>query len=138
MFASLTDEIKHLNTVFIKIKYSTDIIERNTYIRTNDGSNNSYTTTATIPYMRGTSETVARILRPYVQHPSCIQTPVDFTLRSLLTNVTGKEEPVESPRAVYQIKCSDCQATYTFCCSFTQNIQSFTSTVETITQIYLH
>ena len=27
---------------------------------------------------------------------------------------------------------------YTFCCSFTQNIQSFTSTVETITQIYIH
>ena len=27
---------------------------------------------------------------------------------------------------------------YTFCCSFTQNIQSFTSTVETITQVYIH
>ena len=27
---------------------------------------------------------------------------------------------------------------YTFCCSFTQNVQSFTSTVETITQIYIH
>ena len=27
---------------------------------------------------------------------------------------------------------------YTFCCSFAQNIQSFTSTVETITQIYIH
>ena len=30
------------------------------------------------------------------------------------------------------------QSYYTFCCSFTQNIQSFTSTVETITQIYIH
>ena len=39
-------------------------------------------------------------------------------------------------------KCSgleiNFEETYTFCCSFTQNIQSFTSTVETITQIYIH
>ena len=27
---------------------------------------------------------------------------------------------------------------YTFCCSFTINIHSFTSTVETIRQIYVH
>ena len=46
---SLTDEIKHLNTVFIKNNYNTDFIERNTYNRPNDSSNNSYTTTATIP-----------------------------------------------------------------------------------------
>ena len=62
---SLTDEIKHLNTVFIKNNYNTDFIKRNTYIRPNDSSNNSYTTTATIPYIRGTSETIAHILRPY-------------------------------------------------------------------------
>ena len=48
---SLTDEIKHLNTVFIKNNYNTDFIERNTYNRPNDSSNNSYTTTATIPYV---------------------------------------------------------------------------------------
>ena len=62
---SLTDETKHLNTVFIKNNYNTDFIERITYIRPNDGSNNSYTSTATIPYVRSTSETIARILRPY-------------------------------------------------------------------------
>ncbi|KAK2550408.1 hypothetical protein P5673_028927 [Acropora cervicornis] len=50
---SLTDEIKHLNTVFIKNNYNTDFIERNTYNRPNDSSNNSYTTTATIPYVQG-------------------------------------------------------------------------------------
>ena len=47
---SLTDEIKHLNAVFIKNNYNIDFIECNTYIRPNDSSNNSYTTTATIPY----------------------------------------------------------------------------------------
>ena len=40
-------------------------MEHNTYIRLNNSSNNSYTTTATIPYVRGTSETIAHILRPY-------------------------------------------------------------------------
>ena len=39
---SLTDEIKHLNTVFTKNNYSTDFIERNTHTRPNDSSNNSY------------------------------------------------------------------------------------------------
>ena len=61
---SLTDEIKHLNTVFIKNNYNTDFIERNIYIRPNDSSTNSYTNTATISYIRGTSETIARTLQP--------------------------------------------------------------------------
>ena len=61
---NLTDESKPLNSVFIKNNYSTDFIERNTYVRLNNSSNNSYTTTA-IPYIRGTSETIARMLRPY-------------------------------------------------------------------------
>ena len=106
---SLTDEIKHLNTVFIKNNYNTDFIERNTYIRTNDNSNNLYSTSATIPYIRGTSETIARILRPYnirVAHK-----PI-FTLRRLLTNVKGKDKPEDRPGAVYKIHCFDCQATY--------------------------
>ena len=56
---TLTDKIKHLNTDFTKNNYNTDFIKCNTYIRPNDSSNNSYTTTATIPYVRGTSETIA-------------------------------------------------------------------------------
>ena len=106
---SLTDKIKHLNTVFIKNNYNTDFIERNTYNRPNDSSNSSYTTTATIPYVRGTSETIARILRPYnirVAHKPT------FTLRRLLTHVKGKDKPEDRPGAVYKIHCSDCQATY--------------------------
>ena len=106
---SLADETNHLNTVFIKNNYSTDFIKRNTYVRPNYSSNNSYTATATIPYIRGTCETIARILRPYnirVAHKPM------FTLRRLLTNVKDKDEPEDRPGAVYKIKCSDCQATY--------------------------
>ena len=83
--------------------------ERNTYIRPNDSSNNSYTTAATIPYVRGTSETVARILRPYnirVAHK-----PI-FTLRRSLSDVKGKDKPEDRSGAVYIIHCSDGQATY--------------------------
>ena len=62
-----------------------------------------------MPYIRGTSETITRILRPYnirVAHKPM------FTLRRLLTNVKDKEEPEDRPGAVCKIKCSDCQATY--------------------------
>ena len=62
---SLTDKTKHLNTGFIKNNYGTDFIECNTYVRLNDSSNHSYTTTATIPHIQGTSETIASILQPY-------------------------------------------------------------------------
>ena len=66
-------------------------------------------TTATIPYIKGTSETIARILQPYnirVAHK-----PIT-TLRQLLTNVKDKDEPSDRRGAVYKIKCCDCQATY--------------------------
>lgn len=63
---SLTDEINHLNTVLIQNNYSTDFVKHDTYIRLNDSSNDPYTTTATIPYIRGTSKTIARILPPYI------------------------------------------------------------------------
>ncbi|XP_067048662.1 uncharacterized protein [Acropora muricata] len=106
---SLTDEIKHLNTVFTKNKYSTDFIKRNTYIRPKDSSNNSYTTTATIPYIQGTSETIARILRPYIIRVA--HKPI-FTSRRLRTNVEGKDKPEDRLGAVNKIHCSDCQATY--------------------------
>ena len=59
-----------------------------------------------MPYKRGTSETIARMLRPYnirVAHKPM------FTLRRLLTNV--KDKPEDRPGADYKIKCSDCQAT---------------------------
>ena len=66
-------------------------------------------TTATIPYIRGTSETIARILQPYnirVAHK-----PIT-TLQRLLTNVKGKDKPEDRQGAVYKIKCCDCQASY--------------------------
>jgi len=54
-------------------------------------------TTATIPYIKGTSVTIARILQPYnirVAHK-----PIT-TLRQLLTYVKDKDEPSDRQGAV--------------------------------------
>ena len=72
-------------------------------------TNSGPVTTATIPYFRGTSETIARILQPYnirVAHK-----PIT-TLRRLLTNVKDKDKPEDRQGVVYKIKCCDCQASY--------------------------
>jgi len=66
-------------------------------------------TAATIPYIKGTSETITQILQPYnirVAHK-----PIT-TLHQLLMNVKDKDEPNNKRGAVYKIKCCDCQATY--------------------------
>ena len=106
----LQDEYKHLRSVFDKNGYNTDFVSRNihTHTRTNT-TDNQPTATATIPYIRGTSETIQRILQPYnirVAHK-----PIT-TLRRLLTNVKDKDRPQDRLGAVYKIACSDCDCTY--------------------------
>ena len=109
---SLTDEIKYLDNVFNKNNYNRDFIRYNTYRNSEPNATNTNATpvtTATIPYIKGTSETIARILQPYnirVAHK-----PIT-TLRQLLTNVKDKDEPSDRRGVVYKIKCCDCQATY--------------------------
>jgi len=88
---SLTIETKHLNTVFIK-NDSTDFIERNTYLRPNDSSNNLYTTI----YRHYTLHT--RDLRNHsmhtttLQHPSCRKNPC-----SLYKQFTRSNAPTTRP-----------------------------------------
>ena len=110
---SLQDETDYLNNVFSKNNYNTDFVRRNTHSNidsnTQTNVNSGPVTTATIPYIRGTSETIARILQPYnirVAHK-----PIT-TLRRLLTNVKDKDKPENRQGAVYKIKCCDCQASY--------------------------
>ena len=109
---SLTDETNYLNNDFSKNNCNADFVRRNTYKPTEHNATNANptpVTTATILYIQGTSETIARILQPYnirVAHK-----PIT-TLRQLLTNVKDKDEPNDRQGAVYKIKCCDCQATY--------------------------
>ena len=101
---SLTDEIKHLNTVYIKnnhkSNYNTDFIERKTYIRPNDSSDNSYTT-AIIPYIRGTSEIIVRIyyhLTTFELHtnPSSLYHAYSLMLREKTNQQTDQEQCIRS------------------------------------------
>ena len=86
---SLQDESDYLNNVFSKNNCNTDFVRRNTHSNTdsNTQTNSGRVTTATIPYIRGTSETIARILQPYNIHVA--HKPIT-TLRRLLTNVKDK------------------------------------------------
>ena len=90
---SLRDENKYLERVFMKNNYDADFIRRNIYRPTNaDATNQNLThvTTVTIPYIKGTSETISRILQPYnirVAHKPTT------TLRHLLTNVKDRPAP---------------------------------------------
>ena len=65
---SLRDENRYLERVFHKNNYNADFIERNNYRPTEADAtirNPTPLTTVTIPYIKGTSETISRILQPY-------------------------------------------------------------------------
>ena len=67
---SLQDETDDLKNLCSKNNYNTDFVRRNTHgntdsnTQTND-KNSGPVTTATIPYIRGSSETIVRMLQPY-------------------------------------------------------------------------
>jgi len=109
---SLRDENKYLERVFQKNNYNADFIKRNIYRPSEaDETNRNPTpvTTVTIPYIKGTSETISRILQPYnirVAHKPTT------TLQHLLTNIKDRDKPNNRQGAVYKIRCSDCQASY--------------------------
>ena len=111
---SLSDENKYLDRAFSKNNYNEDFIQRNTHrpTTTTEANDNAIpTTTATIPYIKGISEKISRILQPFnirVAHKP------NTTLRQLLTNVKDKDknEPRNRQGAVYKINCSDCHAPY--------------------------
>ena len=98
-----------------KSNYDTDFVRRNTHSNTTADSNTQTdvksgpVTTATLPYIRGTSETTSRILQPY--NIRVAQKPIT-TLRLLLTNVNDKDKLEDRQGAVYKVKCYDCQAIY--------------------------
>ena len=69
---SLYDENEHLRQIFHKNDYSDEFIDTNNYKQNkqNDECANTETKielrTVSLPYIRGTSETIARILKPFI------------------------------------------------------------------------
>ena len=111
---SLRDENEHLRQIFHN-DYSDEFIDTNKYKhdKQNDVCTNTETknelTTVSLPYIRGTSETIARILKPFnirIAHKPT------RTLRHLLTNVKDKDDPKDRQGTVYRIRCNDCNGTY--------------------------
>ena len=112
---SLRDENEHLRQIFHKNNYSDEFIDTNKYkhdkqndVRANTETKNELTTVS-LPYIRGTSETIARILKPVnirIAHKPTT------TLRHLLTNVKDKDDPKDRQGTVYRIRCNDCNGTY--------------------------
>ena len=104
---SLQDETDYLNNVFSKKITTRTLLDGTLTVNTDSNThriNSGPVTTATIPYIRGTSETIARILQPYnirVAHK-----PIT-TLRRLLTNVKDKDKPEDRQGAVYKIKARE-------------------------------
>ena len=67
---SLSEGNKYLDRVFSKNNYDEDLIRRNTHrpttTTTEANDNATPTTTATIPYLKGISENISRILQPFI------------------------------------------------------------------------
>ena len=114
---SLRDENEHLRQIFHKNNYSDNFIDTNNYKQNkqNDECVNTKTknelTTVSLPYIRGTSETIARILKSF--NIRIAHNPTR-TLRHLLTNVKDNDDPKDRQGTVYRIRCNDCNGTYTW------------------------
>ena len=112
---SLRDENEHLRQIFHKNDYSDEFIDTNKYKhdKQNDVCANTETknelTTVSLPCIRGTSETIARILKSFNIRKAHKPTR---TLRHLLTNVKDKDDPKDRQGTVYRIRCNDCNGTY--------------------------
>ena len=63
----------------------------------------------TILYIRGTFETIARILQPYNAR---VAHKLITTLRRLPTNVKDKDKLEDRQGAIYKTKYCNCQASY--------------------------
>ena len=92
----------------LRVPYSTQL-KLNTYKdhEINETINRT-TTTATIPYIRGSSEIISRILRPY----DIRDAHKDRLRLYAIYSIKNKEHPRGRQGEIYKIKCADCQATY--------------------------
>ena len=103
---------KFLDRVFSKNNCNEDFIQRNIHRVTKTTETNytlTPTTTETIPYIKGISEDISRILQPL---NICVAHKPITTLRQLLTNVKDTNEPRNRLGAVYKNNCSDCCASF--------------------------
>ncbi|CAB4012921.1 Hypothetical predicted protein, partial [Paramuricea clavata] len=110
---TVEDELQHLDKVFTINKYSkpfvNNVIEHSRKTIPTTDETERKKTIATIPYIKGTSERIARILRPFnisVAHKPTV------TLRNTLTKVKDPTNTKTRIGTVYKVTCAECPATY--------------------------
>jgi hypothetical protein len=112
----LKTELQHLNEIFDVNNYPKPFVRGVTEQFSKPTADNEISNTsedkkviATIPYVKGTSERIARILRPYnivVAHKPTT------TLRDVLTRVKDPSPKNSRVGTVYKITCAECPASY--------------------------
>ena len=124
---SLQEETNYLNNVFSKNNYNTDFVRQNTHSNTDSKTQTNFSsghvTTATIPYIGGTSETISCILQSYNMH---VAHKLMTTSRRLLTNVKDKD------------KLEDRQEQYTRSNATTARLLTVVKPAETIASDWLN
>ena len=103
---TLEDELHNLDKVFTISKYSKpfvkSVIEHARKTTSTTGETERKKSIATIPYIKGTSERIARILRPFsisVAHEPTV------TLRNTLTKVKDPTDTKTRIGTVYKVTC---------------------------------
>ena len=97
-----TVDVTHLDKVFSKNNYKCDFVRRNTYRAEPNvrKTNATPVPTATIPYIKGTSESIARIPQPYNNSVAHNRTHHHLTT-STNKLFEDKDEPKYRQGAVY-------------------------------------
>jgi len=105
-------ETKHLRQALISNGYPTDVIKRHSRTINPPGPANqreARSQSVTLPYVRGVSEAVRRILTPLGVRVSFRP---NVTLRHLLVRPKDRIPVNETTGVVYQVPCASCPATY--------------------------
>ena len=103
---ALTKEMEHIRKVFKNNGYSTSFINHAmSPVQPKSTPEQEYITTVTLPYVKGTSEQVRRIVgKVNIRVAFRIKT----TIWSLLTSVKPAQSPLDKTGVIYSIPCKDC------------------------------
>ena len=107
--AASTKEMRHIQKVFGNNGYPTNFIRRAMNPKPTLDSTQEVVATVTIPYIRGTSESIRRILS---KENIRVAFRSRTTVRSILTNVRPRISQHDKKGVVYCIPCQDCDKVY--------------------------
>ena len=108
----LNTERNHLNSVFLNCQYPEWAVKKGFQAKKTRVQHDEQDETkgyAAIPYVKGISEPISRILRTAGLK---VAMKPHSTIRQLLGTPKDKDDTVDKAGVVYKITCNDCEATY--------------------------